>query len=205
MEFFELLKKRRACHHFQAGRPIPDSDLKEMIQWAGLAPSGYNAQPWEFILIREPENLKKVSEIAFNQPHLKNVSALVVVLADMEIGRNVDRLLQDWLNFGYISEEEIPVYRNSIAKNRSPEKKKQMGLRNAMLSAMTFILSAENMGYATCPVMGFSQLELEAHLKIPEDRLIALMIAVGYPDSDKEERPRLPRKSLEELCHWEEF
>lgn len=202
MEFSELIKQRRACHHFVPGQSIPEEDLKKMVLETSLTPSGYNAQPWEFIIIQEKENIKKVGEIAFKQTHVADASALIVVLGDMNIGRNVDSLLQDWLKHGYCTEEEIPAYRNSIAKVRSPEKRKQMALRNAMLACMTLIYSAENMGYATCPIMGFSQWKLEEELNIPEDRAIALLIAIGTEDKGKENE-RLPRKKTESMIYWE--
>lgn len=69
---------------------------------------------------------------------------------------------------------------------------------------MTLIYSAENAGLATCPMMGFSQHELEAFLNLPSDRVVALMIALGYEDEGKA-LPRLPRKKIEEMVHWEEF
>lgn len=204
MEFSDLIQKRRACHHFIPGLNIPDGELLVMIEEASLSPSGYNAQPWEFVIIREQKNISEVAKFAYKQPHVADASALILVLGDMEIGRNVDELLEDWVKFGYCAEEEIPVFRNSIAKVRSPEKRKQMALRNAMLASMTLIFSAENKGYATCPIMGISQWELQEHLGLPEDRPIALLIAIGTEDSGKE-KPRLPRKKCRDLVHWEKF
>ncbi len=204
MDFIDLVKKRRACHHFLPGKSMPDEDIETMIECAALSPSGYNAQPWEFIVVREKENLAKVQEIAFKQEHIKDASAVIVVLADLVIGRNVEKILADWLKFGYCTEDELPAYRNSIAKNRSKDKRKTMGLRNAMLAAMTLIYAAEDMGYATCPIMGFSQWQLEDFLKIPEDRVVALMVAVGFEDEGKENQ-RLPRKSVTEMMHWEKW
>ena len=52
--------------------------------------------------------------------------------------------------------------------------------------------------------MGFVQPELEEFLKIPNDRIIALMIALGYEEKGKA-LPRLPRKKVEEMVHWEGF
>lgn len=204
MNFKEILQKRRSCHNFIPGIKIPKQDLEEIIKQTSLTPSGYNAQPWEFIIIQEQKNIHQVADIAFKQPHIKNASALIIVLGDIKIGRNVDKLLQDWLRLGYCTEEEIPVYKNSIAKNRHPERLEKMALRNSMLAAMTLIYAAQDMGYDTCPVMGLSQKDLEEHLKIPEDRLIALLIAIGKNDHQKE-LPRLPRKTTKQLIHWEKW
>lgn len=204
MDFSKLIQKRRACHHFLPGKQIPKKDILAIIEETNLTPSGYNAQPWEFIIIQEPENIQNIHSIAFDQDHIKNASAIAIILGDREIGRNVDALLKDWVKYGYCTEEEVPIYRNSIAKNRKPERKEKMALRNVMLAAMTFIYSAENKGYATCPIMGFSQKDLEEHLNIPEDRVIGLMVALGYADEGKE-NPRLPRKKAKDVVHWESF
>jgi putative NAD(P)H nitroreductase len=205
MNFEKLLNKRRACHNFQAGVTIPKKDIETIITEAGLSPSGYNCQPWEFIAIQKKENLKKIYEIAFKQEHLKNASAVIIVLADTNIGRNVDALLKDWVKFGYCSEEEVPVYRNSIAKNRNPQKKETMALRNAMLACMTLIYSAENLGYSTCPMMGFNHTLLEEFLEIPEDRVVALMIAIGKEDKNAKKLERLPRKPLSQILRYEKW
>ena len=202
MNFKELIEKRRACHNFLPNQTIPRADLKEIIRQTSYTPSGYNAQPWEFIIIEK--NIEKIQKIAFDQPHLKNAAAIIIVLGDTKIGRNVDHLLKDWLDHGYCTEEEIPAYKNSIAKNRKPEVLEKMALRNAMLAAMTLIYAAEDLGYDTCPIMGFSQHELETALKIPNDRIIGLMIAIGKNDH-KKEPSRLPRKTPQELIHWETF
>lgn len=204
MNFRELVEKRRACHNFLPDQTISKKDLKEIIRQTSFTPSGYNAQPWEFIIIHKKNKIKKIQKIAFDQPHIQNSSAIIIVLGDTKIGRNVDKLLADWLKLGYCTEEEIPAYRNSIAKNRKSETLEKMALRNAMLAAMTIIYAAEDLGHDTCPIMGFSQHELEKDLKIPSDRIIALMIALGKNNHNKE-LPRLPRKTPAELIHWETF
>lgn len=204
MDFSELLQKRRACHCFLPNQTIPREVIEKIIEQTSLTPSGYNAQPWEFVVVTKKDRLQKLQEIAFDQKHLKDASAVVVVLGDMQIGRHVDRLLADWLRLGYCTPEELPAYRNSIAKKRSPEKRREMALRNSMLAAMTLMYAAENEGLATCPMMGFSQHQLQAFLNIPDDRVIALVIAMGYEDLGKE-LPRLPRKGVGEMVYWEEF
>ena len=204
MDFLTLLKQRRACHHFLAGQKISDADLTEMIRRTSLTPSGYNRQPWEFVIVREPKNIAKVSDIAFKQEHIKDASALIVVLGDMDIGRYTEEILQNWIKNGYCTREELPAYRNSIGKTRSPEKRRDMALRNSMLACMTLMFVAEDMGYGTCPMMGFSQWQLQEFLNIPDDRLISLLIAVGKPDRNKE-KPQLPRREAKEMIHWEFF
>lgn len=54
-----VIAERRATPSFD-GTPIPDTDLKKILD-AGLhAPSGYNMQPWRFIVVRTPEQKKRL-------------------------------------------------------------------------------------------------------------------------------------------------
>ncbi len=50
----EIIKKRRHNGRVKAD-PIPDESLKKIIEAASWAPSGNNAQPWEFVVIKNPE------------------------------------------------------------------------------------------------------------------------------------------------------
>ena len=57
----EVIKDRRATNNFEEV-PIHSADLEKIIR-AGLeAPSGYNLQPWRFILVRDREQKKKLRQ-----------------------------------------------------------------------------------------------------------------------------------------------
>ncbi len=202
MDFFELLQKRRACHHFDENFKLPQEDFLEMIEHAKMTPSGYNAQPWEFVLIQDPENLKKISKIAFGQKHVEEAGSAIVVLGDSFIGRNADEILDDWVKLGYCTEEKRATYKQTFTKKRSAEKYHNMALRNASLVAVTLLYVIENMGYSSCPMMGFSQLEMKRFLKYPDTHFPILLIAVGKGLPEKE-NPQLPRKKVENMI-WSE-
>ena len=205
MDFLDVLNKRRACHNFVPGKTIPDDDLVTMIEQASLSPSGYNAQPWEFIVIREQETIHDVYEIAYKQEHLKNCSAIIMVLADQEIGRHADDIVKDWEKYGYRNAEQAASLKGAMTKKTRPEKKEMMAIRNAAMAGMTLIYAAENIGYATCPMMGFPQIKLKHYLNLPDDRKFALMIAIGYEDPNAKKLERLPRKKSAETIHWEKY
>ena len=63
---------------------------------------------------------------------------------------------------------------------------------------MTFLLAAENEGWATCPMMGVRQLDLRRYLDLPEGMLPTLLIALGKRDEGKS-LPRMPRKTAQEI------
>ncbi len=57
----ELAKNTRSIRRFKPD-PVPDEDIDKIIEVARWAPSGFNQQPWEFIVVRKPELRKKIAE-----------------------------------------------------------------------------------------------------------------------------------------------
>ena len=62
----QAIRDRRATPSFD-GEPIPASDLRQILD-AGLhAPSGYNMQPWRFIVVQHPEQKRRLRAASYNQ------------------------------------------------------------------------------------------------------------------------------------------
>jgi hypothetical protein len=53
MDFYEVIEKRRTIRIFKA--PPTEEQLRRIILAGSKAPSGSNRQPWEFILIDDPQ------------------------------------------------------------------------------------------------------------------------------------------------------
>jgi len=50
--FLELVKQRRTIRRFRPD-PVPDEYVDKIIEAARWAPSGFNSQPWEFVVIKD--------------------------------------------------------------------------------------------------------------------------------------------------------
>jgi nitroreductase len=57
----ELVKNTRSIRRFKAD-PIPDEYINKIIEVARWAPSGFNQQPWEFVVVKNPKLRKKIVE-----------------------------------------------------------------------------------------------------------------------------------------------
>ena len=53
-DFLGLVKERRSIRRFRPD-PVPDEYVDKIIEAARWAPSGYNSQPWEFVVVRKQE------------------------------------------------------------------------------------------------------------------------------------------------------
>ncbi|MBM3246853.1 MAG: nitroreductase family protein, partial [Candidatus Omnitrophica bacterium] len=56
MEIIELIKSRRSIRQYQ-DKPVPRKLLEKLVDAARFAPTARNVQPWEFVVITEPETL----------------------------------------------------------------------------------------------------------------------------------------------------
>ena len=50
--FLDLVKHRRTIRRFKPD-PIPDEYVEKIIEVARWAPSGFNMQPWDFVIIKD--------------------------------------------------------------------------------------------------------------------------------------------------------
>jgi nitroreductase len=57
----KLVKERRSIRRFKPD-PIPDEYIEKIIEIARWAPSGFNMQPWEFVVVKKPELRRKIVE-----------------------------------------------------------------------------------------------------------------------------------------------
>src|ERR1041385_3114585 len=87
--FSQAVKERRATPSFE-DVPIHTADLEKIIRTALEAPSGYNTQPWRFVVVRDTEQKKKLSAAAFGQPKIAQASAMIVACGDPKGWRSED-------------------------------------------------------------------------------------------------------------------
>ncbi len=78
------LLERRSVRRFE-DRPVPLETLLEAVDVARHAPSAYNRQPWEFILITRRETLRRLAETAAGGAPLRYAPAGVAVVGDTRV------------------------------------------------------------------------------------------------------------------------
>ena len=61
-DLLQLVKQRRSVRSFKAD-PIPDEHISRIIEIARWAPSGFNLQPWEFIVIKDQKTKDSIVNI----------------------------------------------------------------------------------------------------------------------------------------------
>ncbi len=201
-ECLKYIRERRSIIHFEPGREIPEETLREIISIASLAPSSYNLQPWEVIVVKSEEMRRKLREVCNDQRKVEDASVDIVVIANLRAAEeHVDRVLDSWVELGYIKAEQREELRERILQEwGSPEKRKRKAVRDAAMFAMSLMIVARYFGLETHPLEGFDEARLKKLLNIGKERIVPLIIAMGYRHPEKEPPPRAYRFTFEEFC-----
>jgi nitroreductase len=178
----EAIRGRRATPSFD-GTPIPSEDLREIIE-AGLhAPSGYNMQPWRFVVLQNAEQKKKLRSASYNQAKVEEASAVIVACGDMDGWRTDLPLMLDMGRAGGMPESYAAQASSSVPSYMSSFTTEQMKLwlnKQVMLAFTHMLLMAEVLGYDTAPMEGFEQDKVHEALMLPMSYWVVALLAIGH-------------------------
>ena len=209
MEVLNALKERRSINFFDPDKTIPEDKINELISLASLAPSSMNLQPWEVIVVNDPGKKEILKRCAYDQPKVTEASATLIVIANPgAVEENVDSVLQSWVELGYMKQEAVESTRQMPFKNygeRESHARKLFAVKNTSFFAMSLMIAAKGMGFETHPMDGFSEEKIKANFNIPADRIIPLLITLGYPKPGLKLLPRAWRRELKNYVKFNSF
>ena len=177
----QAIRDRRATPSFD-GAPIPPADLRQILD-AGLhAPSGYNMQPWRFVVVQDPEQKRRLRAAGYNQGKIEEASAVLVACGDADgWRRDLDIMLQMGLEGG-MPESYAAQARSSVPNYLSSftgDEMKGWLNKQVMLAFTHMMLMAETMGYDTAPMEGFEQDKVHEVLRLPLSYWVVAFLAIG--------------------------
>jgi len=81
MDLFEAIDKRHSYRGRFLPKPVPREDLRRIVQAGIQAPSAKNEQVVSFVIVDEPELLRKIAEIV-DKPVCETARAMIVCVID---------------------------------------------------------------------------------------------------------------------------
>lgn len=209
MEIIQAIKERRSINFFETGRDIPEDKLKELLETANLAPSSFNLQPWKVVAVKDPERKKALRQCAFNQPKVEEASAVLIMVADPKaMEENIDRMLDNWQQLGYMKPDMRETYKgmaNNLYGTNDSLKRKFFAIKNTSLFAMNLMIAAKGLGLETHPMDGFDEDCVKKEFNIPEDKVIPMLIAIGYLKPGITLLPRAFRRDSNEFVKYDSY
>ena len=194
MNVSEAIEARRSVKHYDPDHVMPEADLAELIRLTKLAPSSFNMQNYRILVVRDPEIRQQIRAAAWDQPQVTDASVLFIMCADLTSH------LADPADYWSHAPEEVqnilgpmikPFYEGNDTLIRDE------AMRSAALAGMTLMLAAKDMGYDSCPMIGFDAAKVAELINLPENYAIGFMIPVGKQAQPGWERgDRLPDEKV---------
>jgi len=190
MNVKETIEARRSVKHYDPDHVMPEEDLAELIRLTKLAPSSFNMQNYRILVVRDAEVRQQIRAAAWDQPQVTDASVLFILCADMTAHQenpstywsHAPQEVQDIL--GPMIQ---PFYEGKDTLIRDE------AMRSSALAGMTLMLAAKDMGYDSCPMIGFDGEKVAELINLPQHYALSFMIPVGKQAQPGWERgDRLP-------------
>lgn len=78
------LLTRRSVRSYKPEQKISKADIEDVLKIAMYAPSGYNRQPWEFVVVDDEQTISAMINAHSHASFLKDASAGIVVCGDTQ-------------------------------------------------------------------------------------------------------------------------
>jgi nitroreductase len=178
----QAIRDRRSTPSFD-GEPIPPRDLWQILD-AGLhAPSGYNMQPWRFIVVQNPEQRRRLRAVCYNQAKVEEASAIIVACGDRDGWR---KDLEEMLRMGraagmpesYAAQAaaNVPDYLSEFSR----EEMAGWLNKQVTIAVTTMMWMGEVLGYDTAVMEGFEQQGICETLRLPMSYWVVSLLVVGH-------------------------
>lgn len=199
----QAIADRRATPSFEP-EPVGGGDLERILRAGLAAPSSYNMQPWRFVVVRDPEQKRRLRAASYNQAKVEEAPVVIVACGDAEGWRKGD--VEEMLRLGrQCGMTQNPSHaqafwfsrvrrsnQNSMTESYAERaraaipnylaKYPDIGLwlnRQVMVAFTHMMLMAEVLGYDTAPMEGFDSRKVRSLLKLPSSYYVVALLGIG--------------------------
>ena len=211
MDLFDSIQGRKSIRRFKQ-TPVPDEDIKKILDAGRRAPSANNTQPWSFIVVKNRTVLKQMADAA------RQMIDRMIPYAESE--KQAQRLAAYKGNFYTFFEHApavIAVFMEAYdaSSNRllarmgyPPDDVLRLrpnpGLQSIAACVEDMLLAIHALGYGSCWMTGplVAQEAFEKLLGYGREKFIAALLPVGVPDEDPPARPRRGLGEIMKEVDW---
>ena len=195
--FYEDINRRRTVREF-SDRPVPRDIIETCLLAAGTAPSGANLQPWQFVVISDPD-IKKQIQVAAEEEEKAFYSGRAPaewLEALAPLGTDEHK------NFLTTAPYLIAIFAKSFDILPNGKRVKNYYVNESVgLAAGTLVTALHHAGLSslthTPSPMGF----LNKVLDRPKNERPLILLVVGYPAEDAQiPTHAMQKKSLGEIA-----
>ena len=178
-ELLELAKKRRSVREI-SDKPVPFEIIENIIQTAGLAPSGANKQPWTFCIVKSQEIKKKIRVAAEEEEYTSYNGRM-----NEEWLEDLKPLGTDW-NKPFLEKAPylIIVFKKTYDLVEGQRKQNYYVNESVGLACGFLLMAIHNAGLVSLTHTPSPMNFLSELLGRPANEKPFLLIPVGYPENE---------------------
>jgi nitroreductase len=171
------------------------AEERKLLEATIQAPTSFNIQHWRFVILRDPELRAKIrKDYGNDQAQMTDASLLVLFTADVAAWRKSPE--RYWVNAPKEISDLLVGWMGPFHEGRE-QLQRDEAQRSIGLAMQTLMLAAQELGYQSCPMIGFDHEKVAELIKLPEDYAMGPMVAIGK--GIKDPWPKPGQLSLEEL------
>ena len=176
MKTIEAIKARRAVKHYDPAHQMSDVEINDLLSLAILSPTAFNIQNWRYVVVKDMELRKKIRAEAWDQAQATDASLFIVLCADLKSWEKEP--VRYWRNASAeVHEFMVPAIDGYYRGKEQVQRDEAM--RSCGIAAQTLMLAAKSMGYDSCPMDGFDFEKVAELIRLPDDHVIAMFVAIG--------------------------
>lgn len=192
-DIWKVFQKRRSVRKFKPD-PIPEVEIKQVIDAARMAPTSGNQQPWKFLVIRDKKIINKMMEACIK----KESNRYFLNKSNNETKKQYEEKVREGYSSGYFS---APVFIVVLTDNNS--KYPDYNQWDGALASGYLMLAARSLGYGTVFITdGISESITKEVLHIPDHYTRVCITPLGVP---LEWPATPPKKKLEEFISFDKL
>jgi len=194
----EAIENRRSIRKFKPDS-VSDEIIMALLESARLAPSGCNAQPWRFKIVKDIETKKQLQTIAYNQKFVSQAPVILVICADVQ-GYLDGRIsgVQDLGKIGVFDDEicEILHKKTKLKSEMNIEVLRKSVAFNVAIAIEHIVLRALDFGLGTCWMKLMDEKAIRELFGWDENLYPVALLPIGYPAEMPKPRKRRPIEEL---------
>ena len=200
METFETIATRRSVKKFDPGHVMTEAEITRLMEAVILTPTSFNIQNWRFVLITDQEVKNQVRQKGYDQAQFSDCSLVVIICGDRNsYDQDPDRY---WANAPAEARAAV-VSMIRGAYGSSETLRRDENFRSGGLAGQTMMLAVREMGYDSCPMVGFDFEAVAEIIKLPADHDIIMAVTIGK--ALEPARIRAGQLPLEDVIFWDSF
>jgi nitroreductase len=201
MNTIEAIYKRRAVKAFDATHKLSADEERTLLEATIQAPTSFNIQHWRMVIFRDPELRAKLrKQFGNDQAQITDASLLVLFTADVKAwAKNPERY---WANAPDEVADLLVNWMGPFHEGRDWLQRDE-AQRSIGIAMQTLMLAAQDMGYQSCPMIGYEIEQVAELIKLPEDYVMGPMVAIGK--GTREPWPKPGQLPLDELVVEDSF